>query len=312
MSFVQPIPLSLPITLEAFQVAYSFQSQQSNQEKSYQIYRNTIAVYMVNLYLESLEIGTNLNGSCSFNPLIQSLMNVADLEVNNRGKLECIPVYSDSKSIHIPLETWSDRIGCVVVELDEEATEVKILGFVEEALTEEVFRNQLQCISELGSYLKIPKTKPKTQALVSLSKWFENIFPNGWEKTKEVINQPELTLSFRNSSQVSANNVVKAAKLIDLGIELGHQSVALLVALTPEEKEKVGVCIQLHPGSEDNYLPSNIKLAMLSAAGDNIQEVQARNQDNYIQLKRFKSNLGNLFSLQITFDNLTWEERFII
>ncbi|MEM7725814.1 MAG: DUF1822 family protein [Cyanobacteria bacterium P01_A01_bin.45] len=308
MSFVKPLPLSLPITLEAHQVANSFQSQQSNQEKSHQIYRNTIAVYMVNLYLESLGIETDLNGSFSFNPLMQSLMNVADLEVRNRGRIECVAVFPESKSIHIPLETWFDRLGCVVVEFDQEATSVKILGFVGEASTQEVFLTQLRCISELGSHLKTPKT----QALVSLSKWFENVFHNGWEKTKEVISQPELTLTFRNSSQMSKSNVVKAAKLIDLGIELGHQSVALLVALTPEETEKVGVCIQLYPGNEDNYLPPNIKLAMFSEAGDSIQEVQARSQDNYIQLKRFKSTLGNLFGLQITYNHLTWEERFII
>ena len=305
---VQPLILSLPITSEAHQVAKKFQSQQSDREKYMQVYRNTIAVYMVNMYLDSLGIETDLNGSFSFNPLMQSLMNIADLNVKDYGRLECIPVLPDSQSVHIPLETWSDRVNCIIVEFGKEATEVNILGFLEEVSTEEVPLTQLRCISELGSHLRESKNK----TAINLSKWFESVFHDGWENIKETVKQPELTLSFRNASQNPTNDTVKAAKLIDLGIELGHRSVALLVALTPEEQERVGVCIQLHPGGEDNYLPANIRLSMLSETGDNIQEVAARNQDNYIQLKRFKSTLGNLFCLQITFDNVTWEEHFVI
>ena len=302
---MQPLHLTLPISVEARKIATQFQLQQSNPQKSQQVYRNTIAVYLVKFYLESLGWKTDLSSSYSCIPLMQSMMNVADLQVKDYGKLECLAVFPEIETIHIPQELWLDRIGYVILELSQSATEAKLLGFLKHVSTEEISINQLFPVYELPSYLT--SSKP----LVKLSQWLENIFVAGWGIAEELIDSQELTLAFR-TAQMSTENTIKATKLIDLGIDLGHQSVALLMALTPVEDGKIGIRVQLHPIGKEIYLPPNIKLAMLSESGENIQKVEARGQDNYIQLKWFKALPGKYFSLHVSIQGLSWVENFVI
>ena len=40
------------------------------------------------------------------------------------------------------------------------------------------------------------------------------------------------------------------------GMQLGNQSVALLIGLTPEAEQKVGIHVQLHPAGSKTYLPT--------------------------------------------------------
>lgn len=300
---MQPLHLTLPISVEAKKIARQFQHQQSNLQKSQQVYRNTIAVYLVKFYLESLGWETDLSSSYSCMPLMQSMMNVADLQVKNYGKLECLPVLPEVNKIYIPQEHWWNRIGYVAVELEESASEAKLLGFLKKVSAEEVSLSDLFPVFELPSYLT--SLKP----LINLSQWFENIFLAGWEVANELVS-PDLTLAFR-TAQTANENTIRATKIIDLGIELGHQSVALLIALTPVEDGKFGIRAQLHPTGKEIYLPPNIKLAMLSESGENIQNVEARNQDNYIQLKWFKSLPGKYFSLHVSVNGLSWMENFL-
>ena len=213
---MQPLHLTLPISVEARKIATQFQLQQSNPQKSQQVYRNTIAVYLVKFYLESLGWKTDLSSSYSCIPLMQSMMNVADLQVKDYGKLECLAVFPEIETIHIPQELWLDRIGYVILELSQSATEAKLLGFLKHVSTEEISINQLFPVYELPSYLT--SSKP----LVKLSQWLENIFVAGWGIAEELIDSQELTLAFR-TAQMSTENTIKATKLIDLGIDLGHQ-----------------------------------------------------------------------------------------
>ena len=124
---MQPLHLTLPISVEARKIATQFQLQQSNPQKSQQVYRNTIAVYLVKFYLESLGWKTDLSSSYSCIPLMQSMMNVADLQVKDYGKLECLAVFPEIETIHIPQELWLDRIGYVILELSQSDTEAKLL-----------------------------------------------------------------------------------------------------------------------------------------------------------------------------------------
>ena len=49
----------------------------------------------------------------------------------------------------------------------------------------------------------------------------------------------------------------KGGKIIDLGMQLGDHTVAMIVTITPEEKdsEKSGIQIQLFPTRGERYLP---------------------------------------------------------
>ncbi|MCC5667921.1 DUF1822 family protein [Nostoc sp. CHAB 5784] len=152
-----------------------------------------------------------------------------------------------------------------------------------------------------------------SQVRVNLSFWLEGIYDNAWEaiETFLLFNSNSLAFNFRSSSGFGVGSI-KRAKLIDLGMEMESQKVVLLVALIPEDNQQVSIRVQLHPANGEFYLPVNIKLALLLESEEIIQEVQAREQDNYIQLKRFDGEVGECFSIQVAFDSYQITENFVI
>lgn len=102
------------------------------------------------------------------------------------------------------------------------------------------------------------------------------------------------------------------AKIIDLVLQLGNQTVVLLIAIAPFVEKKVEILVQLHPMSEKTYLPSNLRLILQVESGEIIQEVVSRSNHNFIQLKRFRGNSGEGFNIQVSDGNLTIKETFVI
>ncbi|WP_138506237.1 DUF1822 family protein [Nostoc sp. PA-18-2419] len=151
-----------------------------------------------------------------------------------------------------------------------------------------------------------------SQVQVNLSRWLEGIYDNTWEAIEifSLFNSNSIAFNFRSSFGLNAGSI-KRAKLIDLGMEIESQKVVLLVAFILEDSQQISIRVQLHPANGE-YLPVNIKLALLLESEEIIQEVQAREQDNYIQLKRFDGEVGERFSIQITFDNHQVIENFVI
>lgn len=123
---------------------------------------------------------------------------------------------------------------------------------------------------------------------VKLSQWFQQIFAAGWQPVDEILNSQlgNLASEFRSSS-IASKTGVNGVKLIDLGMQLGGKSLALMLALSQEADEKIGILVQVHPAKDEKYLPQNLKLLLLES-GNIKQEIQSRSRDCYIQLNRFK------------------------
>lgn len=303
---------TVPLSTSAHARAEQFCRQQSNSEKVKQVYLNTLAVSAVNFYLRCMGIETDWDASYSCNPVMYSLMDIADLEVKNRGKLECVPVLPPNQIVCIPPEVWSDRIGYVAVELDSSLQRATLLGFTETVpKSGELAINQLRSLEDLLEHLRQSEQPEPIQTRVNLSQWFKNLFETDWQPFETLFGTENLAFSFRSDFQLS-EATIRRAKLIDLGLQLGRQSLVMLVAITPEADQKVGILVQVHPIAGENFLPANIKLALLSISGETLQEVQSRSQDNYIQLKRFRGLSGEGFNIQITLDNATMTETFVI
>lgn len=147
----------------------------------------------------------------------------------------------------------------------------------------------------------------------NISNWFQNIFNAGWQSLDAVLNPGagNLAFAFRQGEFAVREVAVEGIKVIDLGMQLGNQSVALLVGLTQEDEQKVGIRVQLHPAS-GNYLPPNIKLALVSQSGATLQEFKSRSQDNFIQLKRFTCPIGKSFRIQVAINDFSITEDFVI
>lgn len=154
---------------------------------------------------------------------------------------------------------------------------------------------------------------PKQPTATNLSLWLQNIFEAGWQSVDTILGTQRETLAFQFRTNTALNDVsVKGLKLIDLGIDLKGNAVMLLVGLTPEIDEKVNIRVQLYPAKGETYLPPNLKLGLLSPSGVTLQEVESRSQDNFIQLKRFKSPTGKGFSIQVTLGDVSIKEDFVL
>ncbi|NJM17792.1 MAG: DUF1822 family protein [Richelia sp. SL_2_1] len=114
---------------------------------------------------------------------------------------------------------------------------------------------------------------------------------------------------------------VRRVKLIDLGMQLRSEAVALAVALVPKGASQVGVLLQVYSTDAQTqdiaaskpllHLPPGLKLILLSETGDILREVIARNADVYIQLK-LNGERGEKFSVKVALEAASITEDFEI
>lgn len=323
-----PLSFKVSLSLLAHSKAKNFSSYHDKISKAKQVYLNTLAVYAVKFYLECLGFEPDLDESLCEDPTIQTLMNIADLDLKNCGKLECRPILENDPICEIPPEVQSDRIAYVVVRLNSALTEAKIIGFVEEVRGEIVEVNQLKSPEEFTSYLNKIRRSKQIKPAINLSDWLQNKLENtiseGWQNIEALLGLDRvLSLGYRsginlaNKSTVesqtqSSQDAIRGAKLIDLGEGTGDPAVILLVAITPETEAEMGIRVQVHPACGLNYLPENIKLSLFADTGEILREIPSRRLDNFIQLPYFRGTPGEQFSVKITYKNNQSMENFII
>jgi hypothetical protein len=147
----------------------------------------------------------------------------------------------------------------------------------------------------------------------NLCQWLETTFTKGWYGLDTLLSQQGRNLAVQFRKDMALNEVtIKGAKLIDLGMELGSSEFILLVGISPKIDDKYNIRVQIHPDRGDIYLPSQVKLILLSSSGTILQEVVSRSFDHYIQLKRFKSPVGTNFTIQVAHGNVIIKEEFVL
>ncbi|MBW4559364.1 MAG: DUF1822 family protein [Trichormus sp. ATA11-4-KO1] len=310
--------LPLPISQAARTTAQLFANQQPTPDKAEQVRLNTLAVSVVNDYLQMMEIPTDLKISDSWNLIMQLCANVADLEIPSLGRLECRPVTVDQQVCVIPPEAWQERVGYVVVQIDESLHEAQLLGFIPSVTTETLPLSQLQPPEALIDCLAQLKTSP-IKTLVNLSQWVVDQCEAGWQTLESLRNSLESrpAYAFRSAvmtdetSQDQAETVTRRAKLIDLGIQIVDQPVMLIVEINPEANQKTSIRLQLHSTGNQIYLPTGVQLRVLDESGAVFLEASARSADNYIQLQ-FKGEIQEQFSVQVSLGNMSITEHFVI
>ena len=299
------LAISLPITPHYRQLAADFARQQPTAEKAEKVLLNTLAGLVVNDCLQMLGFSTELAASDSWNPAVRMGADIADIVITGKGRLECRPIRKGEENCRIPLEVWSDRIGYVVVEIEEDLLAGKILGFVQEVKAERVAIAQLQPIETL--LIKLHETT--TNPLVNLSQWLDRIFDASWQQVEALLNPPQtqLSFSFRNSQQAESEREIKRAKLI----KLADYSLVLVLEIQPEYNESIDIRLMLHPTGKLTILPPSIQLTLLDELGNTLIETQARTADNYLQLQ-FSGEAGERFSVKVSLGDASITEHFII
>ncbi|MEH2060436.1 MAG: DUF1822 family protein [Nostoc sp.] len=310
--------LTLPISQSARRIAQKFASQQPNSQKAEQVRLNTLAVSVVNDYLEMMDIPTDLQASDSWNPIMRLCGNIADLDIPSIGRLECRPVHLHQQICSIPPETWEERVGYLVVQFDESLQEARLLGFIPSIVTETLPLAQLQPLEAFIDHLWQLRQSPVT-SIVNLSQWFAGIFETGWETIESLWNVPELrpTYAFRSTETLELDalnrreSITKRAKLIDLGIQILNQPVMLIVEINPEKDQQTSIHLQLHATGNQIYLPLGVHLTVLDSSGAIFLDAQSRKSDNYIQLQ-FRGEPTEQFSVRVALDNTSITEHFQI
>ncbi|NEP58116.1 MAG: DUF1822 family protein [Symploca sp. SIO2G7] len=320
---IQDFALTLPITQKALQTAEQFAAEQLTPEKAKQVRRNTLAVFVVNNYFQMMNVPTNLEASDSWSPVMRMFSNVADLEVTGVGRLECRPLQAHESSCYIPPEVWQERIGYILVQIDESSQEATVLGFTQTVTTEELPIRELAPIEDVFDYFQpvttaaIAATTAVVQRTrVNLSQWLTEVFEAGWQTVDTLLNpaEPELAYNFRKRDFAESNAIeiaVKRGKLIDLGTQLAGYRVALIIEIIPESDQKKHILLQVHPIGKEIYLLPQLQLTVLDESGLVFLEAQSRSEDNYIQLQ-FSGLPGELFSVQVALGDASIIEDFVI
>ena len=253
------------------------------------------------------------------------MSNVADLQLPGIGQLECRPVRPGESACLTPPDVWDLRVGYVVVAIAEDWQTAQLLGFTPGVKEESLPLDQLQPPEVLFDHLfELSQTQSKSRSLtplantpVYLEEWLKDRVESGWQTVEALLaSQPTTPLvNFRGAETALAAggtlSDVRRAKLIDLAIQLGRLAFILVVNLQEDPPQRFHVGLQLHPAGGQPYLPPNIELLVLEPDGGIFMQAQARQADNYIQL-RFSGEPRESFSVCIQLGNARFTEAFVI
>lgn len=310
-SIEQDVTLPVPLTLKGHQIAQLFYEQHSDPKKAKQVYLNTLAVEAVHSYLSWLGIATDLEAGDSWNPISQTLADVADLVIPTQGKLECRPVLPGATVCYVAPEVWAGRIGYVAVRLDAELQSATLLGFVPHVETEILPLSQLQPLAVLLDHLN-PQEKLQDPTWVGLGQWLQGQVTSGWQTLAELFG-PQPSLSFRSTEpdQGSSVGLTTCGKLLELpAAQQPAQQVVLVIGLMPSDPAQMDIWVKLCPIVPCPYLPENLEIRVLDQQGVAVMQAQAR-QTEMLQLK-FQATVGERFSLEIGLDQIHLIETFVV
>lgn len=313
--------LSLPIVQAARTYAQQFAQQQNSIDKSEQVRLNTLAVWVVKDYLQMMDVATDLINSQSWNSVMRIVADIADLKLPGIGYLECRPVKVGQTECYVPPETWEDRVGYVIVEIDELELVGKIIGFIPQVKAEYLRLDRILAIEDLFEHLfehlklfpSVPNKIP-----INLSQWFSGVFEVGWQNLEALWNQPNLETAqgFRNyglsSERRKALSITQRAKLVKLGNDADSEQLLLVVEICPQSGGRTNILIQLRGvGSvkEISILPAGLQLAVVD--GDETVFLAAQSQRNQMQLE-FNGEAGEAFSIRVRLDDHQVTEDFVI
>jgi hypothetical protein len=315
--------LTLPITQGARRTALEFSQQQPTPTKADRVRLNTLAVLVTHDYLQLMDISTDLASGDSWNPVMQACSDVADLELPGLGRLECRPVLPTVDRCPVPAETWEDRVGYVVVQVDELAHEAQILGFVPAVANEELQLSELRSPEALLDHLyelRQAQTVPTNailaraatgQGLTNLSNWLNTALQqgqaaieSGWQTVEQVFNSGELSpaYAFRRGS-----NTVRRAKRLSLGAV----SIALVMDLRRDADSHIEIRLQLHPITTNTRLPNGLQLLVLDSTDAVVIDATATGAEDFLELQ-IAGATGETFRVEVRFNSYLETQAFVI
>lgn len=287
MPLAERLTFTVPLSGADFKLAQKFSCEQKDADKSKQVFLNTLAVLAVNFYCQCLKVGTNLKESIIGHYNRRILMDSADLKIDVLGKLECRPVLPNENICYVPSEVWSDRVGYVVVEIDEEAKKAILFGFVEQIETNELPLAQLPDIDNLLDLLLLAKNK----------QFLERIFAKNWnedESAKILKDKQESFVCLDNPALPTIDKSITSPLYRAKYITLIKRTFILFVRITPTKEGNFQLLVEVESSKK---IPSDLNLKLLSLS-DQTLKANPTKGDHYISLE-YTLQLGESFQIQV-------------
>ncbi len=100
-------------------------------------------------------------------------------------------------------------------------------------------------------------------------------------------------------------------RMLDLGLLLAGHHLALMVAMLPLGDRHLSILARVYPLADQDRLPAGLQLAVLEPEGGVELTIQARERDNYIQIK-FSGEFDERFSIRLHLSDDVFTEHFVI
>jgi hypothetical protein len=300
MPLAERLTFTVPLSGADFKLAQKFSCEQKDADKSKQVFLNTLAVLAVNFYCQCLKVETNLEESTIGHYNRRILMDSADLKIDVLGKLECRPVLPNENICYVPSEVWSDRVGYVVVEIDEEAKKAILFGFVEQIETNELPLAQLPDIDNLLDLLLLAKNK----------QFLERIFAKNWnedESAKILKDKQESFVCLDNPALPTIDKSITSPLYRAKYITLIKRTFILFVRITPTKEGKFQLLVEVE-SDRGEKIPSDLNLKLLSLSDQTLNASQTK-RGNYISLN-YNLQLGESFQIQVKRADESHTEQF--
>lgn len=164
---------------------------------------------------------------------------------------------------------------------------------------------------EVWGNKKSAKTELVNQLWVNTSQWLGGIFNDGWQSLESLLTENQLNFAptLRSQQDILKSQEITASKVINIA----NYQIALVISCEEVEAEKLAVVIQLHSLTENSFLPANLELMLFDEDDNLVQEsVISRQQDNIIQLRRFKVSEETKITIKIRLEDICAIENLIL
>lgn len=305
--FNEPIIFTINFPAQILAQAERFRQQQQSPQKAQQVYLNTLAVYAVHFYCDCIGIEASLPKSDSWNPIMQTLLNIADLAISH-GRLECRPILPNTDICEVPAEVRENRLGYVIVEIDIENREASLIGFSKTANDGFLNRTNLQSLDNLIDELiefgpaSQSTTYTSTNAIilpealrvllhsadqipVKLNDWLDGTFDSLWQEPTLAFTSNARSLRSQPTGQESIDQDTTGISIETRAkrISVDDNSLVLIVQIEPLPEAKLSILLKVYPGDE-RILPPGLQLALIDGEGKVVITITSAINDNFISI----------------------------
>ena len=159
---------------------------------------------------------------------------------------------------------------------------------------------------------RLQATNPANSLCTNLGQWTQNLFAEDWQPLDSwATKYPAFAHNVRRAEQVKGFCAPRV-KFITLNAKSAPQTIALLMVLNSGVDGRMGVRVQVHSALDNHHVPAGLVLSIYSNTDQALQAIQARDQEDYMQLPYFRCLPGAQFRLQITLDEDAFSETFSV